>query len=169
MDFIEKLLLSSSYNTILVIVDRLTKQSVFIPTLDTTTALILSKLFMLHVSSKHRVLSHVTLDWGTEFMSSFFWSLGKTLDIKLYFTSGYHPKGDGQTEHMNQTLKQYLWAYCGTTVQTYFWLPSLHTTMHQMPQLESHPSLPTKAITQTSPYTLNETLHLLKHETLLWT
>ena len=30
----------------------------------------------------------------------------------LYFTSGYHPKGDGQTEPTNQTLEQYLYVYC---------------------------------------------------------
>ena len=30
----------------------------------------------------------------------------------LYFTSGYHPEGDGQTKHMNQTLEQYLCVYC---------------------------------------------------------
>ena len=32
--------------------------------------------------------------------------------MKLHFTSGYHPKGDGQTERTNQTLKQYLRVYC---------------------------------------------------------
>ena len=32
--------------------------------------------------------------------------------MQLYFTSGYHPKGNGQTKHMNQTLKQYLCVYC---------------------------------------------------------
>ena len=30
----------------------------------------------------------------------------------LHFTSGYYPEGDEQTEHMNQTLKQYLYIYC---------------------------------------------------------
>src|SRR3979490_434312 len=108
MDFIEKLPPSSGYDTILIIVDRLTKQSAFIPTFDTITALILAKLFMLHVFSKHGVPSHVTLDRGSEFMSSFFRSLGKALDMKLHFTSGYHPEGDRQTERMNQTLEQYL-------------------------------------------------------------
>ena len=29
----------------------------------------------------------------------------------LHFTLGYHPEGDGQTEHTNQTLKQYLRIY----------------------------------------------------------
>ena len=32
--------------------------------------------------------------------------------MQLHFTSGYHPKDDGQTECMNQTLKQYLCVYC---------------------------------------------------------
>src|SRR5882672_2911055 len=32
--------------------------------------------------------------------------------MKLHFTSGYHPEGDGQTEQTNQTLEQYLRVYC---------------------------------------------------------
>jgi len=32
--------------------------------------------------------------------------------MKLHFTSGYHPEGDGQTERANQTLEQYLRMYC---------------------------------------------------------
>ena len=31
--------------------------------------------------------------------------------MQLYFTSGYHPEGDGQIEHTNQTLEQYLYVY----------------------------------------------------------
>ena len=69
-------------------------------------------LFVLHVFSKHSVPSHIISDRGLEFVSNFFQSLGTTLDIQLHFTSGYYPKGDGQTEHMNQTLEQYLYIYC---------------------------------------------------------
>jgi len=32
--------------------------------------------------------------------------------MRLHFTSGYHPEGDGQTECTNQTLKKYLCVYC---------------------------------------------------------
>ena len=32
--------------------------------------------------------------------------------MKLHYTSGYHPEGDGQTERTNQTLEQYLRVYC---------------------------------------------------------
>ena len=112
MDFIEKLLLSSGFDTILVIVDWLTKQAIFIPAHDTITSVDLARLFVLHVFSKHGVPSHVTSDRGSEFVSNFFWSLGTALNMQLHFTSGYHPEGDGQTERTNQTLEQYLRVYC---------------------------------------------------------
>ena len=112
MDFIEKLPSFSGFDTILVIVDWLTKQAIFIPAYDTIISADLAHLFVLHVFSKHGVPSHVTSDRGLEFVSNFFWSLGITLNMQLHFTSGYHLEGDGQTEHTNQTLKQYLHVYC---------------------------------------------------------
>src|SRR5882724_11825617 len=98
MHFIEKLPPSLGYTSILVIVDHLSKQSLFIPTHDTITSPQLAQLFILHIFSKHGVPNHVTSDRGTEFVSHFFRSLGMALDMKLHFTSGYHPKGDGQIE-----------------------------------------------------------------------
>jgi len=112
MDFIEQLPDSSSYTAILVIIDCLSKQAIFVPTHDTITSPDLARLFLLHVFSKHGIPSHVTSDRGTEFVSHFFRSLGKALDMVLHFTSGYHLEGDGQTERANQTLEQYLCIYC---------------------------------------------------------
>jgi len=89
MDFIEKLPSSSSFDTILIIVDRLSKQAIFIPTHDTITSAELAHLFVIHVFSKHRVPSHVTSNHGSEFVSHFFCSLETTLDMRLHFTSGY--------------------------------------------------------------------------------
>ena len=98
MDLIEQLLKSSGYTAILVVVDRLMKQAIFIPTHDTITSADLTKLFILHVFSKHGVPSHVTSNHGSKFISHFFRSLRKALDMQLHFTSGYHLEGDGQTE-----------------------------------------------------------------------
>ncbi|CAA7265598.1 unnamed protein product [Cyclocybe aegerita] len=112
MDLIEKLLPSAGFTDILVIIDRLTKQAVFMLTHSDLTAVKLAELFILNVFSKHGVPSHVTSDRGSKFVSHFFRGLGKALDIELHFTSGYHPEGDGQTEHTNQTLEQYLRTYC---------------------------------------------------------
>ena len=81
MDFIEKLLLSSRFDTILVIVDRLTKQVIFIPAHDIITFMDLAHLFVLHVFSKHSIPFHVISDRGSEFVSNFFRSLGTALDM----------------------------------------------------------------------------------------
>src|SRR3979490_1683109 len=95
MDFIEQLPASSEFTAILVIVDRFSKQGIFIPTTDMITSPKLAELFVLHVFSKHGIPSHVTSDRGSEFVSHFWRSLGKALDMKLHYTLGYHPEGDG--------------------------------------------------------------------------
>jgi len=77
MDFIEQLPDSSGYTAIHIIIDCLSKQAIFVPTHNTITSPDLARLFLLHVFSKHRIPSHVTLDQGTEFVSHFFHSLGK--------------------------------------------------------------------------------------------
>ena len=115
MDFIEQLPSSSGFTAILVVIDRLSKQAIFVPTYDTIMSPQLAQLFLLHIFLKHRVPSHVTSNRGTKFVSHFFRSLGTALDMKLHFTSGYHPEGNGQTEWSNQTLEQYLQVYCNYT------------------------------------------------------
>ena len=101
MDFIEKLLLSFRFDIILVIVDQLTKQAIFIPTHDTITSTDLAHLFVLYMFSKHSISSHVTSNRSLEFVLNFFRSLDIALNMWLHFTSGYHPKGDGQTKCTN--------------------------------------------------------------------
>jgi len=112
MDFIEKLPLFSGFDTILVIVNWLTKQAIFIPVYDTIMSMDLAHLFVLYMFSKHGISSHVISDRGLELMSNFFYFLSTALDMWLHFTLGYHPESNGQTKCMNQTLKQYLCVYC---------------------------------------------------------
>src|SRR5258707_8404134 len=99
---------TDNHSAILVIVDHLTKQSLFIPTHDAIDSPELAQLFLTHVFSKHGTLSHVTSNQGSEFVSHFFQSLSKLLQMELHFMSGYHPEGDRQMEHLNQVLEQYL-------------------------------------------------------------
>jgi len=94
INFIDQLSSSLGYTSILVIVDQLMKQAILIATHDTTSA----QLAELFVFSKLGVPAHVTSDRRPEFVSHFFRSLGKALNMKLHFTSGYHPEGDGHTE-----------------------------------------------------------------------
>jgi Integrase core domain len=71
MDFIEQLPASSEFTAILVIIDRFTKQAIFVPTTDKVTSQDLVHLFVLHIFSKHGIPSHVTSDRGSEFVSHF--------------------------------------------------------------------------------------------------
>ena len=112
MDFIEHLLESSGFMAVLVVVNRLSKQSIFIPTTDTIDSATLAKLFIWDVFSKHGVPAHVTSNCSSKFISIFFRSLGEALNMNLHFTARYHLEANGQTECVNQTLEQILHTFC---------------------------------------------------------
>ena len=105
MDFIWKLLSFSRFNTILVIIDQLTKQTIFISAHNTITSVNLACFFILYIFSKHSVSSYVISDRSLEFMSNISYSLDTALNMQLYFTLDYYPEDNGQTEFTNQTLK----------------------------------------------------------------
>jgi hypothetical protein len=70
--------------------------------------------------------------------------------MKIHFTSGYHPEGDGQTERLNQTLKQYLHIFCN--YQQDNWSPLL-------PLGEFAYNNALSASTGTSPFFANKGYH----------
>src|SRR5258708_3980392 len=150
MDFIKQLPASEDFSAILVVINHLTKQAIFIPYHDTVNALQVAWLFLTHVFFKHGVLAHVTLDCGSEFVLHFFHSLGKLLRMRLHFTSGYHPEGDGQTECANQVLEQYLQGY--TNYQQDNWATLL-------PMAEFAYNNATNATTGVSPFFANKGYH----------
>jgi len=112
MDFIEQFPESKDYTDILIVIDRLTKQAVFVPTRRMINMKELSKFFIHEVFSKHGTSIYVTSDRSSKFISKFFRALANALDIKLHFTSGYYLEIDGQTEYTNQMLEQYLRIFC---------------------------------------------------------
>ncbi|SOV07457.1 uncharacterized protein UDID_18912 [Ustilago sp. UG-2017a] len=111
MDLIEQLPPSSDFTAILIVVDRLTKMAIFVPTTNELDAPKLAKLFLHHVYSKHGLPTSIMSDRGSEFTSHFWRSLSALLGIGNHFSSAYHPQSDGQTERVNQVLEQYLRGY----------------------------------------------------------
>ena len=111
MDTIDRLPKSKDFDAILVVVDRLTKMAHFIPTTSDVTSKGIASLFYHHIFSKHGTPTDIVSDRGTKFTSDFFGALGTLLNIKLNFSTAYHPQTDGQTERVNQILEQYLRAY----------------------------------------------------------
>jgi transposase InsO family protein len=96
MDFIVSLLRTQSgYDSIWVIVDRLTKVAYFIPIKTTYTGPQLAKLYMSRIVCLHGVPKKIVSDKGTQFTLKFWLRLHETLDIQLCFSSAYHPQTDG--------------------------------------------------------------------------
>ena len=111
MDLIEFLPTSDGYNSILVVVDRLTKMGIFIPTNTQMDAEQLAQLYVTHVFSKHGLPNNIISDRGSEFTSRFWRAFTSLLDIQLHLSTAFHPETDGQTERVNQVLEQYLRLY----------------------------------------------------------
>ncbi|SOV08098.1 uncharacterized protein UDID_17285 [Ustilago sp. UG-2017a] len=111
MDLIEQLPPSSDFTAILVVVNRLTKMAIFVPTTNELDAPKLAKLFLRHVYSKHGLPTSIVSDRGSESTSHFWRSLSTLLGIENHFSSAYHPQSDGQTERINQVLEQFLRGY----------------------------------------------------------
>ena len=85
MDFIETLLTSdgcAAILVVLVIVDWLSKQGIFILATIHCMSEDLVLLIIIYVFSKHGISDHIASNHGPEFVSHFFRSLGKALDMK---------------------------------------------------------------------------------------
>ena len=135
MDFIEKLPMSDGSNTILVIVDHLTKQSIFILTIVTITSPMLAKLFILHVFLKHGIPSHVTSDQGLEFVLAFFHLLRKVLDMKLHFTTLRATDRPNTLTRLWNSTSESTAITSRTTGPTYYhWWSSLITMLQMLQQ-----------------------------------
>jgi len=107
-DFITKLPLAQGYDSILVVVDRLTKMVHFIPTIEKMSAEGLARLFRDNVWKLHSLPESIISDRGPQFTAGLIWELNKILGIKSKLSTVFYPQTDGQRERVNQELEQYL-------------------------------------------------------------
>ncbi|WVZ76109.1 hypothetical protein U9M48_024111 [Paspalum notatum var. saurae] len=109
MDFIVGLpRTQSGFDSIWVVVDRLTKVAHFIPVKTTYSGAKLAELYMSRIVCLHGVPKKIVSDRGTQFTSHFWKRLHESMDTRLNFSSAYHPQTDGQTERTNQILEDML-------------------------------------------------------------
>jgi len=109
MDFIVGLpRTQSGFDSIWVVVDRLTKVAHFIPVKTTYSGAKLAELYMSRIVCLHGVPKKIVSDRGTQFTSYFWKRLHESMGTKLNFSSAYHPQTDGQTERTNQILEDML-------------------------------------------------------------
>ena len=71
----------------------------------------LTTLFRDNVWKLHSLPETTLLDRGPQFVADFMKELNDILGIKTKLSIAYHPQTDGQTERLNQEIKQYLWIF----------------------------------------------------------
>ncbi|GJR28070.1 putative reverse transcriptase domain-containing protein [Tanacetum coccineum] len=109
MDFITKLpKTSSGYDTIWVIVDRLTKSAHFLPMRENDSMDKLARLYLKEVVTRHGILVSIICDHDGRFTSNFWRAFQKALGTRLDMSTAYHPQIDGQSERTIQTLEDML-------------------------------------------------------------
>jgi hypothetical protein len=106
MDFITGLPRTPrGYDSIWVIVHRLTKLAHFVPVKTTYKVSQLAELYITRIVSLHGVPKKIVSDSRSQFISRFWKSFHENMDTKWHFCSAYHPQTDGQTERTNQVLE----------------------------------------------------------------
>jgi IS30 family transposase len=109
MDFIVGLPRTrAGYDSIWVLVDRLTKSTHFIPVKTNYSSAVLVELYMSRIVCLHSVPKKIVSDRGTQFTSHFWQQLHEAFGTHLNFSSAYHPQTDGETERTNQILEDML-------------------------------------------------------------
>jgi transposase InsO family protein len=109
MDFIVGLSrIAKGYDSIWVIVDRLTKIAHFLPVRVKYTVATYAELYIARILSLHGVPKTIVSDRGPQFVAKFLEALHKSLGTKLLHSLAYHPQTSGQIERVNQILEDML-------------------------------------------------------------
>jgi hypothetical protein len=92
------------FNTIWVIIDRLTNFAHFIPVHTFYRAEKYTKLYVSRILCLHGVPKTIISDWGSQFITCFWEQLHASLGMHLIHSSAYLTQTDGQTKMVNQIL-----------------------------------------------------------------
>jgi hypothetical protein len=115
-DFITELPSSTftgiTYDSIMVVVCRLTKMAHYIPARADWNGTELAQAWIREVIRLHGVPVRIISDRGPLMNATHWETFNHYLNARRVLTSAYHPETDGQTERQNQTLEQYLRIYC---------------------------------------------------------
>ncbi|GJV34428.1 putative reverse transcriptase domain-containing protein [Tanacetum coccineum] len=98
----------SGYDSIWVIVDRLTKLAYFLPMKKTDSMEKLTQLYLKEIVCRYGVPVSIISDRDSRFASGFCGSLQKALGTEINISTAYHPETDGQSERTIRTLEDML-------------------------------------------------------------
>ena len=112
MDFITGLPTTArGKNSIMVVVDRMSKMVHLLPTVQEANAQQVAQLFQDRMFALHGIPDDIVSDRDSKFTSAFWKNLQKLLGTNLNLSTAFHPQTDGQTERMNSVLEDMLRHY----------------------------------------------------------
>jgi len=124
MDFVEGLARSNHANSILVVVDSLTKYDHFLPLSHPFMSADVAKVFLNNVYHLQGLPTAIVSDRDRIFTSQLWRELFVLADVQLQMCSSYHPQSVGQTERLNQTMETFLRCFSNACLtKCYAWLP----------------------------------------------
>ena len=114
MDFITHLPKTRTrYDSLLVMVDYLTKMMVLRPTHGTATTVDIGWIFVDSVVRLHGLLKVIVSDRDKKSTNNFWKEVCRVMGTTLAMSLGFHPQTDGQTERANRSIEEMLRAYVG--------------------------------------------------------
>jgi hypothetical protein len=112
MDFITRLpKIDKLHDLIMVVVDKLTKDSHFIPLKTTHKAADVAEIFMKEVARLHEIPKTIVSDKDPKFTLNFWKRLLKGFRMNLTFSIVYHLESDGQKKRVNRVIEDILRMY----------------------------------------------------------
>jgi hypothetical protein len=109
MDFITGLpKLTKQNDAIMVMVEKLSMFSLFIPVKSTSKAIDIANIFMKEILRLHGMPREIVFDRDTKFTSNFWKSLITGFETKLLFITAFHPQTNGKKKRVNQILEDML-------------------------------------------------------------
>jgi hypothetical protein len=101
----------AKYTAILVIVDKLTKYAIIVPTHDGLTQEGFARIFVERVANVYGLPERIIADQDKRWSTVFWRSVVEYYGSVMALSSSHHPQTDGQTEVLNSLIEQMLRAY----------------------------------------------------------
>lgn len=101
----------NGFDSILVVVDYLTKMVHFIPCKESQTSEEVARILRREIIRLHGVPEGIVSDRDPKLMSNFMQDLMRCIGIKHAPSTAFHPQSDGQTERLNRVVQEMLRNY----------------------------------------------------------
>ena len=98
-------------DVIMVVVNKLTKATHFIPIKETHKADNIANIYVKEVARLHGIPKAIVSNIDSKFTSNFWKGLFKGFGTSLNMSTTYHPQTDGKTERVNQVIEDMLRMY----------------------------------------------------------